>query len=165
MVNLNTMQRWNVMKQIFLLAALAVLLNQGAQAVELNKDAMKTMQQEGHRIVEESKGSRAYKAGNNLCLDTGGGGLLVRKCSDGAKTQKWTMDNQKRLVAHDGRCVAGAQLAKCGAGKGQKWKHDDKKRLFNQNKQCLQVQGNPPKAGAKVTVAACGNEVAGQTWK
>lgn len=152
------------MKQIFLLAALAVSLDQGAQAVELNKDAMKTMQQEGHRIVEESQGGRAYTAGNNLCLDTGGGGLIVRKCNGGAKAQKWKMDDQKHLVAHDGRCVAGAQLAKCGAGKGQKWKHDDKKRLSNQNKQCLQVQGNPPKEGAKVTVAACGNKVAGQTW-
>jgi hypothetical protein len=152
------------MKQIFLLTALAVSLAQGAQAVELNKEAMKTMQQEGHKIVEESQGGRAYKAGNNLCLDTGGGGLIVRKCNGGAKTQKWKMDGQKRLVAHDGRCVAGAKLAKCGAGKAQKWKHDDNKRLSNQNKQCLQVQGSPPKQGAKVTVAACGNKVAGQTW-
>ena len=152
------------MKQIFLLTALAVSLAQGAQAIELNKEAMKTMQQEGHRIVEESQGGRAYKAGNNLCLDTGGGGLILRKCNGGAKTQKWKMDNQKRLVAHDGRCVAGAQLAKCGAGNAQKWKHDGKKRLNNQNIQCLQVQGNPLKAGAKVTVAACGNNVAGQTW-
>jgi hypothetical protein len=152
------------MKQIFLLTALAVSLAQGAQAIELNKDAMKTMQQEGHRIVEESQGGRAYKAGNNLCLDTGGGGLIVRKCNGGAKTQKWKMDDKKRLVAHDGLCVAGAQLAKCGAGKAQTWKHDDSKRLSNQNKQCLQVQGNPLKAGAKVTVAACGNNVPGQTW-
>ena len=152
------------MKQIFLLTALAVSLAQGAQAIELNKDAMKTMQQEGHRIVEESQGGRAYKAGNNLCLDTGGGRLIVRKCNGGAKTQKWKMDDKKRLVAHDSRCVAGAQLAKCGAGKAQTWKHDDNKRLSNQNKQCLQVQGSPPKEGAKVTVAACGNKVAGQTW-
>jgi hypothetical protein len=158
------MQRWNVMKQIFLLTALAVSLAQGAQAIELNKDAMKTMQQEGHRIVEESQGGRDYKAGNNLCLDTGGGGLIVRKCNGGAKTQKWKMDDKKRLVAHDGLCVAGAQLAKCGAGKAQTWKHDDSKRLSNQNKQCLQVQGNPLKAGAKVGVAACGNKVAGQAW-
>jgi hypothetical protein len=26
------------------------------------------------------------------------------------------------------------------------------------------VQGNPPKQGAKVIAAACGNKVAGQTW-
>jgi len=152
------------MKQVFLLAALAVALTPGAQAVELNKDAMKTMQQEGHRIIEESQGGRAYKADKNFCLDTGDGELVVRKCNAGARTQKWTMDGQSRLVAHDGRCVAGAQLAKCGAGKGQKWKHDGKKRLSNQNKQCLQVQGNPPKAGARVITAAC-NKTAGQVWK
>ena len=163
-VKVNTMQRWKVMKQIFLLAALAMALAPGAQAVDFNKDAMKSMQEEGHRIVEESQGGRAYKAGNNLCLDTGDGGLVLRKCNGGAKTQKWTMDGQSRLVAHDGRCVAGAKLAKCGAGKGQKWKHDGNKRLANQNKQCLQVQGNPPKGGAKVVVAAC-NKAQGQVWK
>ena len=48
-----------MMKQIFLLPALAAILATGAQAVELNTDALKTMQQEGHRIVEESEGGRA----------------------------------------------------------------------------------------------------------
>ena len=151
------------MKPIFLLAGLAVALAPGVKAVELNKEAMKTMQQEGHRIVEEAQGGRAYKAGKNLCLDTGGGGLEVRKCNANAKTQKWTMDGQSRLVAQDGRCVAGAQLAKCGAGKAQKWKLDGKNRLANQNKQCLLVQGNQPKAGAKVVTTACGKG-AGQVW-
>ena len=152
------------MKQVFLLLTLAVALIPGVQAVELNKEAMKTMQQEGNRLLDEAKGGRAYKAGNNLCLDTAEGKLVVRKCKADANTQKWTMDSQSRLVAHDGRCVAGAQLAKCGGAKGQKWKHDGKKRLASQNKQCLQVQGNPPKAGAKVTAAAC-NKSVGQVWK
>jgi hypothetical protein len=153
-----------MMKQIFLLPALAAMLATGAQAVDLNTDALKTMQQEGHRIVEESEGGRAYKAANGFCLDVAGGGLVVHKCKDGSKTQKWTMDGQSRLVAHDGRCVGGAQLAKCAAGPAQKWKHDGKKRLANHNKQCLQVQGNKPKGGAKVVAAAC-NKAAAQVWK
>ena len=153
-----------MMKQVFLLPALAAMLATSAQAVELNTDALKTMQKEGHRIVEESEGGRAYKAANNFCLDLANGGLVVRKCQSGSKTQKWTMDGQSRLVAHNGRCVAGAQMAKCAAGPAQKWKHDGKKRLTNHNKQCLQVQGNTPKAGAKVVATGC-NKAPGQVWK
>jgi len=129
-----------MMKQVFLLPALAAMLVTSAQAVELNTDALKTMQKEGHRIVEESEGGRAYKAANGFCLDAAGGGLVVRKCKDGAKTQKWTMDGQSRLVAHDGRCVAGPNL------------------------ECLQIQGNTPKDGAKVVAAGC-NKAPGQVWK
>jgi len=153
-----------MMKQVFLLPALAAILVTSAQAVELNTDALKTMQKEGHRIVEESEGGRAYKAANGFCLDAAGGGLVVRKCKDGAKTQKWTMDGQSRLVAHDGRCVAGPNLAKCAGGPAQKWNHDGKKRLTNHNKQCLQIQGNTPKDGAKVVAAGC-NKAPGQVWK
>lgn len=153
------------MKQIFLLTAMSAMLVTAAQAVDLNTDALKTMQEEGHRIVEESEGGRAYKAANGFCLDVAEGGLVVRKCKGGSKTQKWAMDGQSRLVAHDGRCVAGAKLAKCGGGPVQKWKHDDKNRLANQNKQCLQIKGNMPKAGAKVVPVACNNKAAGQVWK
>ena len=157
------------MKQIFLLAALALV--PGAQAVELNKDAMKTMQQKGHEIVEQEKAkeqaqkSRPWKAGNNLCLEPANGGLVIRQCNAQSMAQKWTQDGKGRLVAHNGRCVAaGAKMAKCGDGKGQKWKHDGNKRLANANNQCLQVQGNQAKAGTKVIQAACGN-AKGQVWK
>lgn len=151
------------MKQLFLLTAVTALLSAGAQGVELNKDAMKAMQQEGHRIVEESEGGRAYKAANGLCLDVAGEGLVVKKCKGDAKTQKWITDGQSRLVAHNGRCVDGAKLAKCSGAKTQKWKHEGK-RLANHNKQCLQAQGQPPKAGAKVVTNACNNKAAAQVW-
>ena len=152
------------MKQVFLLTAVTTLLASGAQAVEFNKDAMKAMQEEGHRIVEESQGGRAYKAGKEFCLDMAGTGLVVRKCQGGAKTQKWITDSQSRLVAHDGRCVDGASLVKCAGSKSQKWKYEGN-HLANQNKQCLQVQGQPPKAGAKVVVSACNKKAAAQVWK
>ena len=153
------------MKQLFGLTTLTAVLATGTQAVELNTDALKTMQKEGDRIVEEAKGGRAYRAANNFCLDVAGNGLVVRKCNGGAKTQKWIMDGQGRLVAHDGRCVAGGQLAKCGPGNGQKWKHDGKNRLAGHNKQCLQIEGNTPEGGARVITAACNNQVSGQVWK
>ena len=153
------------MKQVFLLTAAAALLSATVQAVEFNTEALKTMQQEGHRIVEESQGGRAYRAANDFCLDVAGDGMVVRKCNAGSNTQKWTMDGQNRLVAQDGRCVDGARLVKCAGTKSQKWKLDGKNRLANHNNQCLQVQGHPPKAGAKVVAAQCNDKAPNQVWK
>jgi hypothetical protein len=153
------------MKQVFLLTVVTTLFATSAQAVEFNKDAMKAMQEEGLKMVEESQGARAYKAANNFCLDMAGNGLVVRKCNANSKTQKWILDSQNRLVAHDGRCVAGPQLGKCGTSKAQKWRYDGKHRLTNENNMCLQVQASPPQAGTKVGVAGCRDNVAAQVWK
>jgi len=152
------------MKQVILLAAILTACVSAAQAVDLNKDAMKTMQQEGHKIVAESQGGIAYKTANGLCLDTAGSGLVVKKCNANAKSQKWRLDGQNRLIAQNGNCVDGSQLKKCGKPASQKWKHDGKKRLANNAKQCLQTQTNPPKAGSKVIAAAC-NKTPKQIWK
>jgi hypothetical protein len=122
------------------------------------------MQQEGHKIVEESQGRRAYKAAGGLCLDIAGAGLVVKTCNGNAKTQKWIMDDQRRLVAHDGRCVGGVQLQKCGGAPAQKWAHDGKKRLANDAKKCLQPQGNPVKSGATVMAVSC-SKAPNQVWK
>jgi hypothetical protein len=152
------------MKQVFLLVLATALLATGAQAVEFNTDALKSMQEEGHRIVEESQGGRPFKAANNFCLDVAGAGMVIRKCKAESKTQKWVTDGQSRLVAHDGRCVDGARLVKCGGAKSQKWKHDGMKRLANNNKQCLQVQGSPLKGGAKIVAVACRDKTPNQVW-
>jgi hypothetical protein len=153
------------MKQVFLLLLATGLLATGARAVEFNTDALKSMQEEGHRIVEESQGGRAFKAANNFCLDVAGAGMVIRKCKAESKTQKWVTDGQGRLVAHDGRCVDGARLAKCGGAKSQKWKHDGKNRLANNNNKCLQIQGSPLKGGAKVVPADCRDKTPNQVWK
>ncbi len=152
------------MKQVFLLLVATSLLATGARAVEFNTDALKSMQEEGHRIVDEALGGRAYKAANNFCLDVAGDGMVIRKCKGDSQTQKWVTDEQGRLVAHDGRCVDGARLAKCGGAKSQKWKHDDKNRLANNNNKCLQVQGSPLKGGAKVVPVDCHNKTPNQVW-
>jgi len=151
------------MKQAYFLAALMVVLGPAANAVEFNTDALKSMQEEGHKIVAESKGARAYKASGGHCLDIAGAALVIRACNAKAKTQMWNFDGQGRLVAHDGRCVTGSQLQKCGAAKTAKWKLDGQKRLANATMQCLQIQGNPPKPGAKVVAAAC-NKSPNQVW-
>ena len=93
-----------------------------------------------------------------------GGGLAVKPCDAKSKSQVWQIDGQGRLVAHDGRCVAGDQLQKCGSGNAQKWQVDGRGRLANGAKQCLQAQGNPPKAGAKVVGAAC-SKAPNQVWQ
>ena len=151
------------MKQAYFLAALMVVLGPVANAVEFNTDALKSMQEEGHKIVAESKGARAYKAAGGHCLDIAGAALVIRACNAKAKTQMWKFDGQSRMVAHDGRCVTASQLQKCGAAKTAKWKLDGQKRLANAAMQCLQIQGNPPKPGAKVVAAAC-NKSPNQVW-
>ena len=154
------------MKQALLLVGLIAAGVPAVQAVDLNKDAMKAMQQEGHKIIAESEGGngRAYKTSNGLCLDLANGALVVRKCNAKTKNQQWRFDDKNRLVADNGQCVEGARLKKCGAATSQIWKLDGKKRLANNSRLCLQTEGNPPKGGAKVTTASCG-KTANQVWK
>lgn len=141
------------------------LVAASAHGVTLNKDALKSMQEEGHKIVEESQGGRAFKSSTGQCLDIAGKALLIKQCASKAAGQKWRFDDKGRLVAHDKRCVGGnAQLQSCNNSKEQKWKLDGKKRLANGAGKCLQPQGNPPKAGSKIVSAACSG-AARQVWK
>jgi len=154
------------MKPSYLLAGgvLAALLS-GAAAAQFNTDALKKMQKEGHKILEEQQAAeaaggnkapaarRAYRVGADLCLD-GQGSLTVETCNGKAASQQWILDASGRLVANDGRCLAGANLVKCAQGNPQKWVHDDRGRLRNAAQQCLQARS--VKAGAAVTTAACG---------
>ena len=152
------------MKLKYVLAGLLVACVSAVNAVELNKDALKSMQDEGHKLLEESSGGRVFKGAGGFCLGVAGSAMVVKSCKPGTKNQQWKLDGKARLVAHNGQCVDGARLKKCGSGPTQKWAHDGKKRLANGKKQCLQIQGNKPKAGAKVVVSAC-NKSANQVWK
>jgi hypothetical protein len=132
------------------------------------------MQKEGHKILEEQQAAdaraagddkssaarRAYRVGTNLCLDARAS-LTVETCNGKTDSQQWALDAGGRLVAHDGRCLAGANLVKCAAGNAQKWVHDDRGRLRNAAQQCLQARSI--KAGAAVTAAACGTAPT-QVW-
>jgi hypothetical protein len=152
------------MKLKYVLAGLLVVCVSAANAVELNKEALKSMQEEGHKLLEESSEGRAFKGAGGFCLDIAGAGMVVKSCKSGSKSQLWNLDSQARLVAHNGNCVDGARLKKCGSGPTQKWSHDGKKRLANGKNECLQIQGNKPKAGAKVVTSACSGS-ASQVWK
>jgi hypothetical protein len=169
------------MKPLYLTTAglLAALLAGGA-AAQFNTDALKKMQKEGHKIVEEQQAAEAaqksvdeggaapaaapvraaYRSGANLCLDSRAG-LAVRPCNSQAATQQWALDADGRLVASDGRCVDGATLGTCAASNTQKWVHDGRSRLRNQAQQCLQPRA--ANAGAPVTTAACSGAAA-QVW-
>lgn len=153
------------MKPISGLLALFMFAAAGSHAVTLNTDALKSMQEEGHKIVEEAQNARAFRSNTGQCLDLAGKALLIKNCDARAASQKWYFDDKDRLVAHDGRCVDGnGQLAACGGGKGQQWQLDGKNRLANGAGQCLQPQGNPPKSGVKVASVACSGN-AQQVWR
>jgi hypothetical protein len=184
------------MKPLYLLTAglLAAFLSGGA-AAQFNTDALKKMQKEGHKIVEEQEAAEAaasaqssgeavaadksvekasaqmqptaapvartvYRYGAKLCLNAGDA-LTIEACNGKAASQQWALNNDGRLVAHDGRCVAGASLVKCAGGKNQKWVYDKRGRLRNQSQQCLQAGGE--KAGARVSAPACSGK-ATQVW-
>ena len=151
------------MKRIIAFSAITFTWIASVQAVDFNTDALKSMQKEGHAIVAESKGARAYKASNGLCLDFAGSTVMVSKCNN-SKSQKWSMDGSSRLVAHNGQCVGGSSLQACSNAKGQTWTLDASKRLINDGKKCLQPQDNPPKAGTKVVAVNC-SKSAQQVWK
>jgi len=152
------------MKPVVIFSAFLLAASPFAGAVDLNKDAMKAMQQQGQNIVDEAADGRQYRAAGGLCLDSKKGALVVNKCSDKADSQKWKMDDKKRLLAHNKQCVADTKLAKCGSGKNQKWKLDDKMRLVNETKKCLEVPGKSAKAGTLVVTATC-SKAKGQVWK
>lgn len=165
------------MKPFYLIAGgmLAAMLAGGA-AAQFNPDALKKMQKEGHKIVEEQQAAEAaksvadtkaaadtqgvtspaarhaYRTGTGLCLDARGA-LAVRPCAGKIAAQQWGFDPRGRLVAHDGRCLDGASLATCAGGATQKWIHDKRGRLRNQAKQCLRARNE--KAGAPLIAAPC----------
>jgi hypothetical protein len=165
------------MNPIYRVAAglLAAILAGGA-AAQFNTDAMKKMQKEGLERLEEKKEAeavkpaatgeaaaarRAYRFGDNLCLDARGV-LSVEPCNGKIAAQQWALDASRHLVAHDGRCLAGASLVKCGQARFQLWTYDERGRLRNDAGQCLQPRSG--KAGAPVLVAACSDAPA-QLWK
>lgn len=148
------------MKQTYLLAGLLTLCATGVAAIDLNTDAMKKMQEEGHKILEE--GQRSFELPNGQCLQAAGNKLVSAKCKDKADNQQWRLDDNGRLVSKDGTCVsvAGggkAVLQKCGGADAQKWKLDGSKRLVNKLGTCLQADGG------NVVAAECSN-AANQKW-
>jgi hypothetical protein len=103
---------------------LATLLAGGA-AAQFNTEALKKMQKEGHKIVEEQQAAEAakpatgtqaagaplarhaYRFGADLCLDARGV-LSVETCDGRIASQQWALDAGARLVATMGAVWMGA---------------------------------------------------------
>jgi len=145
-----------------------------AGAIDLNTDALKKMQQEGHAILEEEQGFRSFRAGNGACLAAAGkpgqagANLVVQQCNGKANQQMWKFDHQGRLASHGGTCVgiagnkdaavSNVVLQNCAGNPHQKWSLDKSKRLAGNAGLCLQVNGN------NVVAASCGNG-GNQKWQ
>lgn len=167
------------MKSITLLAGgLLALFLAGGAAAQFNPEALKKMQKQGHKIVEEQKAVEApavtgaaiasktakartvYRIEPNLCL-VAENRLAVESCDRQTASQQWAFDASGRLVAHDGRCVDGASLVPCAGRKTQKWVHDKRGRLRNQAQQCLQPRKE--ESGTPVAAVACSG-ASQQVW-
>ncbi len=161
-------------KHGFIAAGILGLCLGNAHAVDLNTDALKKMQQEGHKILEEEQGARMLRIDDGNCLAAGGkpgqvgASVVTQKCNDKANPQKWSFDDQGRLVSHGGTCVAtagnatkpgtNAVLQKCAGNAQQKWSLDKQNRLAGRSGLCLQANGN------NVVAAACSG-AKNQKWR
>ena len=167
------------MKPGYIAALLLAVSATAALAVDFNTDALKAMQEEGHNIVDQEKGLRAFKLKSDLCLhaakpDKAGSKLQVAKCKAKSNNQKWQFDDKGRLATRGGVCLgvggdakeagAKAALQKCGGAKHQRWKMDDKSRLVNDLGMCLQAAKKGTKAGAGLESRPC-NKSDAQKWQ
>ncbi len=152
------------MKPRFLIPGLLALCTAGAYAIDLNTDALKKMQEEGHKIVEDEGKFRSFTLPNGQCLQAAGDpskagvNVVVRKCADSANNQKWQLESP-HLKSHGNLCVAvggeaqkpgsNVVLKSCGGSKDQKWSLDGQGRLKNGFDHCLQANNG------NVVTAAC----------
>jgi hypothetical protein len=167
------------MKHAYLIAALVAIYLPGARAVDFNTEALKAMQEEGLKIVEESKNLRAYKLPTGKCLHVAGdvtkpgANLVIHNCNPNLANQKWRFDDQGRLVNQGGKCVgvagdptkpgANVRMQNCVAAKAQRWRQDDKKRLVNGLNKCLHAVGDAKTPGGNVVTTNC-NASPNQVW-
>ncbi len=158
------------MKHAYFVAVLFAAAAPGALAIDLNTDALKTMQQQGDKIIAESKEWRNFELKGGRCMQINGGlnavgaNLVIRPCKPDAKNQQFRLDGNK-LVGQGDTCVgvdgnpkklgASAVMQKCGDDKAQQWTLDDKGRLANKEDRCLQATGNPSQKQANVISTNC----------
>lgn len=171
------------MKHMALFSSLLALAAAGALAVDLNTDALKTMQKQGQEIVERAKDWQSFEldAGEgSKCLqiagppDKVGANVVLRKCNQNASNQQWTFDGESRLVSHGDTCIGvggnankpGANVVnqECGGDKSQRWQLDGQNRLHNELNKCLQATGKPGKPAGNVISQNC-NGSPNQVWK
>jgi len=163
------------MKISLVLAVALGLATAGANAVKLNPDAMRAMQEEGERKLQQAMQPRAFRLSSGLCLQRGGdGNVFAGACAAKNAAQKWHFDKHGRVVHNSGTCLAvagkpgspGSNVVTQGCGKSAhfKWKPQKNGQLVNAGKACLQAVGNINKSGANVNLGGCKAGPA-QVWK
>lgn len=168
------------MKHTLLLTGVLLGYVPASLAVTFNTDALKSMQQEGHKIAEEAAALRAFKLPNNKCLDAAGdlrkagANVEFHDCNADANSQKWRFDDKGRLVNQGGKCLgvagdpnkpgANALLQDCGGGEAQQWKEAIKQHLVNGVGKCLNAVGNAKTVAGNVVTTTC-RDVPNQVWR
>ncbi|MFV8816975.1 ricin-type beta-trefoil lectin domain protein [Haliea sp. E17] len=170
------------MKLTVCLSSLFVFVASGAMAIDLNTDALKTMQQQGQEIVAQAQQAqwRSFALDGDMCLqmagtpDKVGASMVVRKCNASAKNQQFSFDDQGRLATQGGVCVgvagdaskpgANALTQACGGQAFQKWRIDEAGRLHNNANKCLLAVGKPGEPTGNVVSSNC-NASPNQVWK
>lgn len=168
------------MKHALLLTGLMLGCLPVAHGVTFNTDALKSMQQEGHKIAEQAKALRAFKLPNNKCLHAAGNlgkagtNVEFHDCNPDSKNQQWRFDDQGRLVNQGGKCLgvagdpnkpgANVLLQECGGAKAQQWTQDDKQRLVDGVGKCLHAAGDAKSVSGNVVTTNC-KEIPNQRWR
>ncbi|TGD73307.1 hypothetical protein E4634_09725 [Mangrovimicrobium sediminis] len=151
-----------------------------ALAVDLNTTALKTMQQQGHQLLEEAQDWRHFELKSKRCMQIAGGvsavgaNLVFRPCNATAQTQEFRFDDKGRLVSRGDTCVgvqgnalklgASAIMQACDDSKAQQWELDDKNRLVNKDERCLQATGKPEQKQGNMILTKCSGSP-NQVWE
>ena len=136
------------------LVAAVVAAAAGPAGAQFNPEALKKMQKEGHKIVEEAAKKQVWRLPGDLCLDARQN-LVVQRCTENLASQQWTLDEAGRIVAHNDQCLTGNRLLACADNnRFQTWTHGEGGLLSNGAGRCLHVRGTPA-VGSKVGVAPC----------
>ncbi|MFV0278886.1 MAG: RICIN domain-containing protein [Parahaliea sp.] len=166
------------MKLRHAIPAFLALCATGASAIDLNTDALKKMQKEGHKIVaQEAQQEIPYvpvRLASGKCLQVAGDAsktgtnVVNQACNNSLATQQWRLQANGQLASKGGTCAAVASqpqkpnmnvvVKTCSADKDQQWKLDASGRVVNGFGHCLQGNG-----GGNVIAAACGNSAL-QQW-
>ena len=168
------------MKHALLLTGVLLGYLPAAVSVTFNTDALKSMQQEGHKIAEQAKALRAFKLLNNKCLHAAGNlgkagtNVEFHDCNADTNNQKWRFDGEGRLVNQGGKCLgvagdpkkpgANVLLQDCGGAKAQRWREERKDHVANGANRCLHAAGTAKTVAGNVVTMDC-KDIPNQVWQ
>ncbi len=137
-----------------------------AQAVKLNPDAMRAMQAEGDKMMQQAMQPRTFRLSTGMCLQRGeDGNVLTAACDAQSPAQIWRIDELGRVVHSGGECLAVAGepgkpevnvvTMVCGNGPEFLWMPNKAGQLVNSGTACLHAVGDVSQPGANVILGIC----------